>query len=454
MNPYIFREYDIRGVVAEDFNDEVVECLGKGIGTYVRSLGGHSVTLSGDVRLSTPHLKEVLSRGLLATGVDIVDIGIVPTPVNYYSMYVLPVDGAIQITGSHNPPNMNGFKISYDRQAVYGQQIQAIKAIIDRGDFAQGTGKISYQSLLEQYKDMVVGKIKLARPVRIAMDCGNGAGALTAPEIFRRIGCQVTELFCTVDGNFPNHHPDPTVPKNLATLIKEVQKGGYECGLAFDGDADRIGVVDDRGEIIWADYIMILFLDEVARPGVPVIFDVKCSQALEESILAKGGVPLMWKTGHSVIKQKMKEERVPFAGEMSGHLFFGDDYFGYDDAIYVAARFVQMLARSGEALTARMQRLPHYFSTPEMRLDCKDDAAKFAITKQALAYFKANYDCITVDGVRIKFGDGWGLVRSSNTQPVIVTRFEARTAARLAQIRDLVLNKLREFGEISLTAGH
>jgi len=450
MNPYIFREYDIRGVVADDFPDEVVELLGRGMGTYFREHKAHTVALSGDIRLSTPHLKTVLAKGLMSTGIDIIDLGIVPTPVNYFSMYTLPVDGAIQITGSHNPANMNGFKVSLDQKAVFGDQIQYIKSIIEKGVFAVGAGKLRAKELLEEYKQMIISKIKLARPLKIAMDCGNGAGSLTGPEIFREIGCDVTELYCDVDGRFPNHHPDPTVAKNLKDLIAEIQKGGYDFGVAFDGDADRIGVVDDRGQIIWADYLMILFLEEVARPGVPVIFDVKCSQALEEMIAIRGGVPLMWKTGHSLIKQKMKDEHVPFAGEMSGHLFMGDEYFGYDDAVYVAARFARLLSRSAEKVSEKTARLPHYFSTPEMRLECKDDPTKFTIARQAAEYFKAHYECLAVDGVRIKFGDGWGLVRSSNTQPVIVTRFEAKTAERLSELRDLVLGKLREFGEFKM----
>jgi len=250
MNPYIFREYDIRGIVAEDFPDEVVELLGKGMGTYFREHKARTIALSGDIRLSTPHLKRVLARGLLSTGIDIIDLGIVPTPVNYYSMYTLPVEGAIQITGSHNPANMNGFKISHEQKAVFGDQIQYIKSIIEKGEFARGSGKMSEKELLEEYKQMIISKVKLARPLKIAMDCGNGAGSLTGPEIFREIGCDVTELYCNVDGRFPNHHPDPTVTKNLKDLIAEVQKGGYDFGVAFDGDADRIGVVDDKGQII------------------------------------------------------------------------------------------------------------------------------------------------------------------------------------------------------------
>jgi len=449
VNPYVFREYDIRGIVEQDFPDADVELLGKGIGTYIKEKGGDILTISGDVRLSTPNLKKMLAKGLLSTGVNLIDIGIIPTPVNYFSMYFLPIDGAIQITGSHNPADMNGFKVTYRKQAVYGAQIQKIRQIIESGNFTTGEGVMNKKSILEDYKKMLLSKIKLDRPVKIAMDCGNATACMVAPEVFKKFGCEVTELFCTIDGSFPNHHPDPTVPKNLTQLIAEVQKGGYDFGVAFDGDADRIGVVDDRGGIIWADYIMILFLDEIIKNGETVIFDVKCSQALEEVILQKGGKPMMWKTGHSLIKQKMREVGVPFAGEMSGHIFFGDDYYGYDDAMYVAARFAQMISRYTEPLSAKMERLPHYFSTPEMRLNCADDPTKFAMAEKAAEYFKAHYDCIDVDGVRIKFGDGWGLVRSSNTQPVIVTRFEAKTEKRLQEIKNLVLNKLKEFGDFS-----
>lgn len=451
MNPYIFREYDIRGVVEKDLPDDVVELLGKGIGTYIKGKSGKVVSLSGDVRLSTPHLKEVFAKGVLSTGVDVIDLGIIPTPTNYYSMFILPIDGAVQITGSHNPPDMNGFKITYDKQAVYGKEIQHIRKIIENGEFATGKGKISEKDILQDYIDMIVSKIKLERNLKIAIDCGNATASLVAPEIFRKLGCEVTELFCKVDGTFPNHHPDPTVLKNLTDLIGEIKRGKYEFGVAFDGDADRIGVIDDKGRVLWADYIMILFLDEIIKEkGTRIIFDVKCSQALEEAILEKGGKPVMWKTGHSLIKQKMKEESAPFAGEMSGHLFFGDDYFGYDDAIYVAARFAQMISRDIEPLSEKINRLPHYYSTPEMRLECENDAEKFTIAKKAVEYFKKHYDCIDVDGVRIKFGDGWGLVRASNTQPVIVTRFEAKTEERLEEMKNLVLGKLKEFGKISI----
>ena len=450
MHEYIFRKYDIRGEVERDFPEPVVENLGRAFGTFVRREGGRSVVVSGDIRLTTPTLKEWFTRGLLATGVDVVDIGIVPTPTNYFSMFHLDVDGAVQITGSHNPPEFNGFKMSYKRMAVYGDQIQELRQFIEQSDFESGEGTRREEDVLTPYKQLLVDKISLERPVRMVMDCGNAAGALAAPEIFKQLGVDLTELYCTVDGHFPNHHPDPTEEKNVQDVIAEVRKGGYDFGVAYDGDADRIGVVDDQGEIIWADTLMAVFLEEVARPGEAIVFDVKCSQALEEEIVRHGAKPVMWKTGHSLIKEKMRELKVRFAGEMSGHMFFGDEYFGYDDAIYASLRLARLVSRREESLSALTAKIPQYVSTPEMRLDCPTDEEKFKIAAAAESYFKEHYDCIDIDGVRIKFGDGWGLVRASNTQPVIVCRFEARTHERLEEIKSLVLTKLEDFGEIRL----
>jgi len=450
MNPYIFRKYDIRGVVEEDFTDDVVINIGKAYGTLVKERGGKKIALSGDVRKTTPRLKKLISKGILSTGIDVVDIGILPTPANYFSMYTMDVQGAVQVTGSHNPPDMNGFKMSYNKQSVYGDDIQKLKEIIENEEFAEGKGNFSEEDILEKYNEEIVSNIKLEKDIKVAVDCGNGAACLSAPEALKAIGCETTEFYCDVDGSFPNHHPDPTVKEYIQDLIKEVENGDYDFGVAFDGDADRIGVIDDTGSIIWADYIMILFLDEVIKDGEKVIFDVKCSQALEDMIKEKGGTPFMWKTGHSLIKEKMREENIDFAGEMSGHICFADDYYGYDDAIYAALRFAQMLSRKSEKLSEIMAKLPHYQSTPEMRLECPDDKAKFEIAEKAAAYFKENYECIDVDGVRIKFGDGWGLVRASNTQPVIVTRFEAQTEERLEEIKELVLSKLKSFGEIEM----
>jgi phosphomannomutase/phosphoglucomutase len=454
LNQYIFREYDIRGKVSDDFPPEVVEALGKGFGTYIKRGGGQEIALSGDVRLTTPDLMEQFKTGVLSTGVDVIKIGILPTPANYYSMFSLGVAGAVQITGSHNPPEFNGFKLSRDKKAVFGESIQEIRVIIEKEDYETGEGSEASYDILTKYKRMIASKIDIKKRMKVVMDCGNAAGAICAPEIFKNLNVDLTELYCDVDGTFPNHHPDPTVKENLVDLISLVKQGSYDIGLAFDGDADRIGVIDETGDIVWADQLMALFLPEVVEEGDEILYDVKCSQALEEMIVKYGGKPVMWKTGHSLIKQRMSELNCKLGGEMSGHIFFADDYFGYDDAIYVAARIVQTLSRTDQKLSELKAELPKYYSTVEMRLEAESDEEKFRIAKEAVAYFTENYDCSTVDGVRIKFGDGWGLVRSSNTQPVIVCRFEANTAERMEEIQSIVMNKLQEIGTLKIDAKH
>ena len=453
INPYIFREYDIRGKVAEDFPPEIVTLLGKGFGTYLRRNGGREITLSGDVRLSTPDLIEQFKDGILSTGIDVIKLGLLPTPVNYYSMFKLGVGGAVQITGSHNPPEFNGFKLSMFKKPVFGDAIQEIRRIIENNSFDEGEGDEARYNIQNEYVDMVLNKITIERPLKVVMDSANAAGCLIAPKLFKRLGVDLTELYCDVDGTFPNHHPDPTVKENLRDLISKMKTGAFDIGIAFDGDADRIGVVDNTGEIIWADQLMTIFLPELIEEGDEILFDVKCSQALEDMILRYGGNPVMWKTGHSLIKQRMGELNCKLGGEMSGHIFFADDYYGYDDALYVAARLVQLLSRSDKTLSELKAEIPVYHSTPEMRMEAENDEEKFRIAEQAIAYFTANYDCITVDGVRIKFEDGWGLVRSSNTQPVIVCRFEANSPERREEIQALVLGKLQEFGSLK-PGGH
>jgi phosphomannomutase/phosphoglucomutase len=453
VNKYIFREYDIRGKVVDDFPRHVVTLLGQAFGTFVKRNGFSEIALSGDIRLTTPDLMDQFKGGVLSTGIDVINLGLLPTPTNYYSMFKLGVGGAVQITGSHNPPEFNGFKMSMDRKAVYGDSIQTLRKYIEDNDFETGTGSEIKHDIRSDYKAMIVEKINIARPMKVVMDCGNAAGSLNAPEIFKDLGIELTELFCEPDGMFPNHHPDPTVEKNLADLIQTIQSGDYDIGVAFDGDADRVGVVDETGDVVWADQLMALFLPELIADGEEILFDVKCSQALEDMIVKYGGKPVMWKTGHSLIKQKMHELGCKLGGEMSGHIFFADDYFGYDDGIYVAARIVQTLSRGNRKLSELKAELPVYHSTPEMRMACESDEEKFRIAKEAAEYFTANYDCITVDGVRIKFGDGWGLVRSSNTQPVIVCRFEANSQERMEEIKDLVLTKLQSIGSVEIEVG-
>ncbi len=454
VNKYIFREYDIRGKVEDDFPPEVVENLGKAFGTFIKRAGGQEVALSGDVRLTTPALMEYFKTGVLSTGTDIINIGILPTPVNYYSMFKLDVAGAVQITGSHNPPEFNGFKMSRNKKSVFGESIQDLRSIMEKEDYETGEGTEASYNILSDYKRMINSKIDIEKPLKVVLDCGNAAGAICASEIFNNLNVELTELFCDVDGTFPNHHPDPTVKDNLADLIAKMQTGKYDAGIAFDGDADRIGVVDETGEIIWADQLMAFFLPELIKEGDEILFDVKCSKSLEEMIIKYGGTPVMWKTGHSLVKQKMLELNCKFGGEMSGHIFFADDYYGYDDAIYVAARLLQTLSRSSKTLSQLREELPQYHSTPEMRLEAKSDEEKFQISRKAVEYFTEHYDCSTVDGVRINFDDGWGLVRASNTQPVIVCRFEASTIERMNEIKNLVISKLKEIGELKFDVGH
>ena len=453
INPYIFREYDIRGKVAEDFPEHVVIKLGKAFGTFVKRAGGKEITLSGDIRLTTPDLINYFKKGVLSTGIDVINIGIIPTPVNYYSMFLLGVAGAVQITGSHNPPEFNGFKMSLEKKAFFGKDIQSLYQLIDNSDFETGEGSEARFKILPKYKEMILDKINIERPMKVVMDSGNAAGGINGPDVFKSMGIELKELYSDPDGTFPNHHPDPTVEENLQDLIAEMKTGQYDVGLAFDGDADRVGVVDETGDIIWADQLMALFLPEIISNGEDILFDVKCSQALEDMINKYGGNPIMWKTGHSLIKQKMGELGCKLGGEMSGHIFFADDYYGYDDALYVGARLVQLLSKSDKKLSELKAEIPVYYSTPEMRLEAENDEEKFRIAKEAIAYFTENYDCITVDGVRIKFGDGWGLVRSSNTQPVIVCRFEANSLERKNEIMNLILGKLKEFGTLKL-GGH
>ena len=450
VNPYIFREYDIRGKVAEDFPPEVVVSLGKAFGTLVKRSGGREIAISGDIRLTTPDLINFFKEGVLSTGVDVINIGIVPTPVNYFSLFELDVAASVQITGSHNPPEFNGFKLSLHKKPVYGDQIQLIKNFILNLDYDNGEGSETRYKLLPKYAEMIQSKISINKKMKVVMDCGNAAAAINAPSIFKDLGVELKELFCEPDGTFPNHHPDPTVEENLKDLISEIKNGDYDLGIAFDGDADRLGVVDETGDIIWADQLLAILLSDVIEEGDEVIFDVKCSQALEDVISELGGRPVMWKTGHSLIKNKMAENNCKIGGEMSGHIFFADDYFGYDDAIYVAGRLIQMLSNTEKTLSELKSVIPKYISTPEIRLEAESDEKKFEIAKMAEDYFSKNYDCITVDGVRVKFKEGWGLVRASNTQPVIVCRFEGDTLDNMNKIQSIILNKLKEFGNLKI----
>jgi phosphomannomutase/phosphoglucomutase len=440
----IFRQYDVRGVVGEDLTPMVVETLGRGYGTYVADQGVTTVSVGYDARLSSPGFCEALTRGITTSGVNVIQLGMVATPTLYFSLYTLDVDGGVMITGSHNPPEYNGFKLGLGKTTIYGEEIQKVLQVIQSGRFARGRGQVSQQDIGPAYTDQVVRRVgRLARPLTVVVDAGNGVGGLYGPEMLRRIGAEVIELYCEPDGRFPNHHPDPTQPEELQDLIGKVQETGAAFGVGWDGDADRIGVVDAQGRIIWGDQLMMLYSREVlARlPGAPILFDVKCSQGLVDEVERLGGKPVMYKTGHSLIKARMKEIHAPLAGEMSGHIFFADEWYGFDDALYSTCRFTRLLAGQDKTLSELVDDLPLYYATPETRVECLPER-KLDIVAQMIDYFKARQEVNDMDGARIQFDDGWGLIRASNTQPVLVLRFEARTPERLQEIVDIVLDKL------------
>jgi phosphomannomutase/phosphoglucomutase len=446
----IFRQYDIRGIVGKDLTDEAAHAIGRAYGTYLSRQGSRgAVSVGRDNRPSGGMLRDALVRGITSTGFDVIDIDVVPTPLLYWSLHHLPVAGGIQITGSHNPPEYNGFKLSAGTASMHGEEIQQLYQIISSGSFASGAGKVRHESVIDRYIDDIVARIgTLSRPLNVVLDCGNGVGSLVGPRLLERIGARLTTLFCESDGTFPNHHPDPTVVENLEDIIKAVRDERADVGIAFDGDADRIGVIDERGEIVWGDHVLILYARDVLErtgKGQSIIFDVKCSQALPDAIAAAGGKPIMWKTGHSLIKDKMKAERAPLAGEMSGHMFFQEGFYGHDDAIYGAARLLRIIADSRRTVSELLADVPRFISTPEIRVEV-DEEKKFGIVDDAVRHFRKAHDVIDVDGVRVLFGDGWGLIRASNTQPVLVMRFEARTPERLQEIKSEFDSWLRAQG--------
>jgi len=448
----IFRQYDIRGIVDKDLTVEAARGVGRAYAAYLAEHGiKGAVAIGRDNRPSGAKLRDALAGGLRECGVDIVDIGTVPTPVLYWSLHHLNVVGGIQITGSHNPPEYNGFKMSVGKESLHGHDITHLYELISAGTFPKGSGASREEAVIDRYIDDVVRKVgKLSRPLTAAIDCGNGAGALVAQQLFERLGVKGTYLFCESDGTFPNHHPDPTVVENLHDLIGAVRKNRLDAGIAFDGDADRIGLVDERGEIIWGDRLLIIYARDVLKrtgKGQSIIFDVKCSQALPDAITAAGGKPIMWKTGHSLIKDKMKEQHAPIAGEMSGHMFFTEGFYGHDDALYGAARLLRIVADSGKKVSDLLADVPNFIVTPEIRVEVPEER-KFAIVDDAVRYFRARHDVNDVDGVRVLFGDGWGLIRASNTQPVLVCRFEARSEERLAAIRGEMEGWLRSQGVV------
>lgn len=445
LNPEIFRQYDIRGIAGEDMTEADVALLGRGIGTYLQQQGNRFVAVGRDCRLTSDSYSRQLMAGLVATGCRVVDIGMCSTPVLYYAIRHLGTQGGVMVTASHNPPEYNGFKICSGVDSVYGEQIQQIRKIIDDQAFIEGTGVVQNYDVLPDYIEFVKENIRIKRPLRVAVDAGNGTAGLTAVPIIKHLGCELHELYTEPDGTFPNHEADPTVPKNMADLVALVKEKGLDVGLGFDGDGDRLGVVDADGRLVYGDELMILFSREILtrKPGATFISEVKCSQVMYDDIAKHGGNAIMWKTGHSMIKQKMKEVKAELAGEMSGHIFFADRYYGYDDGVYAACRLLEILADTGRTVGQLLADVPKTHNTPEIRVDCPDPI-KFDVVARVTEYFRQREKVIDIDGVRVLFDGGWGLVRASNTQPALVLRFEALTPERLAQIRQTVESVLDE----------
>ncbi len=446
IDPRIFREYDIRGVADEDIDETVFETIGRAYGTYLKNLGKDAVTIGHDCRLSSPAFSEAMITGITSSGVNVFDLGMVTTPMLYFSLFNLAVQGGVVITASHNPSEYNGIKLCVDRDSLFGEGIQKIRMIAEGEKFAKGTGKLKTFDIMDSYLDYLRRNVEISSGLRVAIDCGNAMVGIVAPRILREFGCELTELYVEPDGRFPNHHPDPTVEENMKDLISTVETQGLELGLGFDGDGDRIGVVDEKGSIVWGDMLVLIFSREILKlnPGAKIIGDVKCSDRLFKDVETHGGIPIMWRTGHSLIKNKMKIENAALGGEMSGHIFFADRYYGYDDALYAALRMLEIVSKTGKRTSELLEGVPDAFSTPEIRVDCPDEM-KFRLVNQVreeLTSAYKEYDVIDIDGVRVEFPYGWGLVRASNTQPALVLRFEADSRERLEQIRSIIEHKL------------
>ena len=430
----IFREYDIRGIAETELLNADVADLGRALGTYLLRHGGPRINLGRDCRLSSPRLHDALLEGLLATGCEVTDIGVVPTPLLYFSAAHLEADGGVMITGSHNPSEFNGFKTVCGSGSLHGEAIQEVRHLMEARDFASGHGTQHSMDVIPAYLDELSPQFEFSRRIKVVLDAGNGTAGPVIHQLLKRLNVEVTELFFEMDGGFPNHHPDPTVPANLQDLQDAVHAQKADLGIAFDGDADRIGAVDENGEVIYGDLLLLIYGREILtrKPGATIIGEVKCSQLLYDELKRLGGNPIMYKTGHSLIKAKMKQEHAELAGEMSGHMFFADRYLGYDDALYAACRLIEIVAKSGQPLSAQLAGLPKLLSTPEIRVDCPDET-KFAVVARVAEQFRKTHNVIDVDGIRVLFGEGWGLLRASNTQPVLVMRFEAASETLLAR---------------------
>jgi phosphomannomutase/phosphoglucomutase len=444
MNKEIFREYDIRGNVEHDLTDEVVTNIGRSVATYMKERGKRAATIGRDCRLSSEHFRDLLIEAMVKGGLDVTDLGIVPTPLFYFSLFNLDADGGVMVTGSHNPPEFNGFKVAFDRTTLYGPEIQSLGDIIEEKRFVLGKGSFSeYSRIVDDYYGFLRGNLKLDKKLKVVVDAGNGTAGVVACPIMEEMGQEVVPLFCDMDGHFPNHFPDPTVEKNIETLKTTVLDKGADIGIGYDGDGDRIGVIDEKGTIIWGDYLMIIFAREMLKEhkGASFVSEVKCSKNLYDDIEKRGGNAIMWKAGHSLIKKKMKEVNALLGGEMSGHMFFADKFFGYDDAVYASLRLLEIMGKQSIPLSRFLSDLPKTHSTPEIRVDCPENL-KFRVVRALTEYYKQKFAVIDIDGVRVALPDGWGLVRASNTQPILVLRFEADTGPGLDRIQNMIMNDL------------
>jgi len=444
MNPGIFREYDIRGITGKDIGEKDVICIGKAYGTLLNRQNKKIISVGRDCRLTSELFSELFIQGIISTGCDVIDIGICPTPVLYFSIHHLNLDGGAMVTASHNPPEYNGFKLLNGTDSIHGKGLQEIRILCERKDFVQGHGKVTQKDVITAYQENILNTIQIKKPIRIGIDAGNGTGGITALPVLKQLGCQVHHIYCDMDGTFPNHEADPTQKKNLVDLIELVKEKNLDLGVGYDGDADRIGVVDKNGVVIYGDQLMVIYAREILerKPGATFIAEVKCSMVMYDDIRNHGGNAIMWKTGHSLIKQKMKAENAELAGEMSGHMFFKDRYLGFDDALYATCRLLEIMADTDLGVDELIQDLPKTFTTPEIRVDCPDEI-KFTVVDKIVALFKARQDVIDIDGLRALYDDGWGLVRASNTQPALVLRFEALSEKRLAQIRNEIESALK-----------
>ncbi len=446
----IFREYDIRGNAETELTDFVTESIGKAFGTILGREGKKTVAVGHDLRTSSDRLRDALIKGLMSAGMEVISLGLTPTPLLYFSVSNMKLDAGISITGSHNPPEYNGFKFHVSDRPFYGEEIQKLKNMIKDSDFDAKEGKVEKKEIVEEYTEYVKKLFNFKRKIKVVIDGGHGMAGMVAPKLLKALGHDVIELYTNLDSTFPDHHPDPTVLENLVDLQKKVLETGAEIGIGFDGDADRIGIVDEKAQVIFGDKILLLYAREILerKPGATIIGDVKCSKVVYDGIRKSGGKPIMWKTGHSLIKSKIKETKAELGGEMSGHMFFVDRWLGFDDAVYAACRMLEILDKSDKPLSEHLADVPKLVSTPEIRVDCPDDV-KFDIVARAIKDFKEKYTVVDIDGARIEFEDGWGLVRASNTQPVLVMRFEAQTQERLDEIRSLVEEKVKELSGVS-----